>query len=109
MLKTRGIRTSTLSNRTKNGRIAKMKSNIFGRSLGDPKLYSKNSVLHDFQSILNPQNPRKCRFYKKIENPIFYVFWALAEVGGTGRQALFNKINIFGGFGVLKSIGNRVN
>ena len=86
ILKIRGIRTSTLSNRTKNGRIAKMKSNIFGRSLGDPKLYSKNSVLHDFQSILNPQNPRKFRFYEKVQNQIFYVFLAPAEVGGTGRR-----------------------
>ena len=65
-----------------------MKSKIFGRSLGDPKLYSKNSVLHDFQSILNPKNPENADFMKKKKNPIFYVFWAPAEVGGTGRQAL---------------------
>ena len=32
-----------------------------------------------------------CFFHEKIENQTLYIFWAPAEVGGTGRQALSIK------------------
>ena len=53
MLKTREMHTSTLSSRNKNGHETYLDPISLDRpSLGDPKLHSKNSVLHCFGSIL---------------------------------------------------------
>ena len=52
MIKTQGICTSRLSSRTKKWAWNLHNPNISGPSLGDPKLHSKNSVLHGFDLVL---------------------------------------------------------